>query len=196
VHIKGKGLLAGSVVLSVPLEDHGASLAAATRLYRIHDETRHTSPVAHELENEPRITCPHRPWGGLYLFRYRLGGPRRVVGFAGNLRCGKLLGKEDGVSDLCGEKLRLRSVGSVMESSRLNAPRIVDSVMLAPPSRKVCAMFYSCRSNLETDLAVRMDNKLTRIPTTRTAGGLGIGGATIFQITSRCWRVLPAKVRR
>src|SRR6266850_821352 len=114
VHIQGKGLLATEGVVSLPLVEHGASIAAATSHFYEFIEQAGTLPrLLHELETNHEYSVLLTTGGGLY--RYRLGDRVRVVGFAGNTPLLEFLGKEDGVSDLCGEKLSPAFVGSVLE---------------------------------------------------------------------------------
>jgi hypothetical protein len=113
VLIQGKGLLATEGVVSVPLVEHGSCVAAATSHFFEFMEHLGSPPrLLHELEENHEYAVLLTTGGGLY--RYRLGDRVRVVGFASNTPLLEFLGKEDGISDLCGEKLSPAFVGSIL----------------------------------------------------------------------------------
>jgi len=185
VHIQGKGLLATEGVVSLPLADHGASIAAATSHFYEFIEQPGTLPrLLHELETNREYSILLTTGGGFY--RYRLGDRVRVVGFAGNTPLLEFLGKEDGVSDLCGEKLSPAFVGSVLEELSVERAYLSDFVMLAPSQRESLRyVLFLQGATSETDLAVRLDNKLTQNPHYAYCRRLGqLAAPRIFQITS------------
>ena len=185
VHIQGKGLLATEGVVSLPLADHGASIAATTSHFYEFIEQPGTLPrLLHELETNREYSVLLTTGGGFY--RYRLGDRVRVVGFAGNTPLLEFLGKEDGVSDLCGEKLSPAFVGSVLEELSVERAYLSDFVMLAPSQRESLRyVLFLQGATSETDLAVRLDNKLTQNPHYAYCRRLGqLAAPRIFQITS------------
>ena len=185
VHIQGKGLLATEGVVSLPLADHGASIAAATsHFYEFIEQPGALPRLLHELESNREYSILLTTGGGFY--RYRLGDRVRVVGFAGNTPLLEFLGKEDGVSDLCGEKLSPAFVGSVLEELSVERAYLSDFVMLAPSQQESLRyVLFLQGATSETDLAVRLDNKLTQNPHYAYCRRLGqLAAPRIFQITS------------
>jgi hypothetical protein len=122
--------------------------------------------------------------GGFY--RYRLGDRVRVTGFAGNTPLLEFLGKEDGVSDLCGEKLSPAFVGSVLEELSVERAYSSDFAMLAPSQQESAHYVLFLQGDAsQTDLAARLDQKLTQNPQYAYCRRLGqLAAPRIFQITS------------
>jgi hypothetical protein len=185
VHIQGKGLLATEGVVSLPLTEHGACMAAATSHFYEFIEQPGTPPrLLHELEANHEYSVLLTTGGGFY--RYRLGDRVRVVGFAKSTPLLEFLGKEDGVSDLCGEKLSPAFVGSVLEELSVERAYRSDFAMLAPSQQEGprYVLFLQGVAS-QTDLAVRLDKKLTQNPHYAYCRRLGqLAAPRIFQITS------------
>jgi hypothetical protein len=122
--------------------------------------------------------------GGLY--RYRLGDRVRVTGFAQNTPLLEFLGKEDGVSDLCGEKLSPAFVGCVLEELAGERAYLSDFAMLAPSHQESLRyVLFLQGAASETDLAIRLDKKLTQNPHYAYCRRLGqLASPRVFQITS------------
>lgn len=185
VHIHGKGLLATEGVVSLPLVEHGTSIAAATSHFYEFIEQPGTLPrLLHELETNHEYSVLLTTGGGLY--RYRLGDRVRVVGFARNTPLLEFLGKEDGVSDLCGEKLSPAFVGSVLAELSSERAYLSDFAMLAPSQQESLRyVLFLQGAAPQTDLAVRLDKKLTQNPHYAYCRRLGqLAAPRIFQITS------------
>jgi hypothetical protein len=184
VDIQGKGLLATEGVVSLPLVEHGACITAATSHFYEFMEQPGTLPrLLHELETNHEYSVLLTTGGGLY--RYSLGDRVRVVGFAGSTPLLEFLGKEDGVSDLCGEKLSPAFVGSVLEELAVERAYMSDFAMLAPSQQESLGyVLFLEGATSETDLAVRLDEKLARNPHYAYCRRLGqLTAPRIFQIT-------------
>jgi hypothetical protein len=184
VHIQGKGLLATEGVVSLPLVEHGAIAAATSHFYEFIEQPGTLPRLLHELETNHEYSVLLTTGGGLY--RYRLGDRVRVVGFAGNTPLLEFLGKDDGVSDLCGEKLSPAFVGSVLEELSVERAYLSDFAMLAPSQQESLRyVLFLQGATSETDLAVRLDKKLTQNPHYAYCRRLGqLAAPRIFRITS------------
>lgn len=185
VHIQGKGLLATEGVVSVPLVEHGACMAAATsHFYEFIEQPGATPRLLHELEANHEYSVLLTTGGGFY--RYRLGDRVRVMGFAGSTPLLEFLGKEDGISDLCGEKLSPAFAGSVLEELSVERAYSSDFAMLAPSQRESTRYVLFLQGGAShADLAAQLDKKLTRNPHYAYCRRLGqLAEPRIFQITS------------
>ncbi len=116
VAFQGKGLLATEGAVTIPLGGAPAPVLAVT------------SAFFEFREGEEGETPVHPPWdleeGACYrvvmttpggLYRYELNDIVQVAGRWGQVPCLRFLGKEDAISDLCGEKLHARHVGRLLE---------------------------------------------------------------------------------
>ena len=185
VLIQGKGLLATEGVVSVPLVKHGACMAAATsHFYEFIEQPGATPRLLHELEANHEYSVLLTTGGGFY--RYRLGDRVRVTGFAGNTALLEFLGKEDGVSDLCGEKLSPAFVTSVLEELSVERAYSSDFAMLAPCRQDTLRyVLFLQGAASQADLVAQLDKKLTQNPHYAYCRRLGqLGAPRIFQITS------------
>jgi hypothetical protein len=184
VLIQGKGLLATEGVVSLPLSEHGACVAAATsHFYEFIEQSRAAPRLLHELEANREYSVLLTTGGGLY--RYRLGDRVRVTGFAENTPLLEFLGKEDGVSDLCGEKLSPAFVGCVLEELVGERAYLSDFAMLAPSQQESLRyVLFLQGAASETDLAIRLDKKLTQNPHYAYCRQLGqLAAPRVFKIT-------------
>jgi GH3 auxin-responsive promoter len=115
VEIQPKGLLATEGVVSIPLIGHpGAALAVTSHFLEFVD-AKHpgsTPLLADELATGENYSVLITTGGGLY--RYRLGDQIRVVGRVHETPLIEFIGKEDLVSDLCGEKLHETYVRGIL----------------------------------------------------------------------------------
>ncbi|MCI0651655.1 MAG: GH3 auxin-responsive promoter family protein [Planctomycetes bacterium] len=119
--IQGKGLLATEGVVSIPLAGAGAAgcaLAVTSHFFEFLEPDGNDSGggarprLAHELETGKEYSVLLTTGGGLW--RYRLGDRVRVTGFIRRTPLLEFLGRDDGVSDLCGEKLHAAFAGRVL----------------------------------------------------------------------------------
>lgn len=103
VEIQPKGLIATEGFVTLPLwSKSGAALALRTHFFEFLD--RHGVPrLAQEIEHGSDYSVVLTTAGGLY--RYRLHDRVRVTGFENECPLLRFLGKEDHVSDWCGEKI-------------------------------------------------------------------------------------------
>jgi len=116
VVLQPKGLLATEGVVSFPLtEERESVLSINSHFFEFleireidkHDDAQHTV-LAHELQLGKSYSVIITTGGGLY--RYRLNDIIEVVGFKEKCPLVRFLGKEDKISDICGEKLNERHV--------------------------------------------------------------------------------------
>ena len=128
VRIQPKGLIATEAFVSLPFAGRHP-LAICSHFFEFIDERHHARP-AWELAEGESYGVVVTTGGGLY--RYQLRDRITVEGFVGTTPSVRFLGKEDSVSDLCGEKLSEEWVARVL--SRLLpvlAPRMTFA-LLAP----------------------------------------------------------------
>lgn len=136
--IQPKGLLATEAFISLPMngqtidDDGGCGLAVNSHFLEFIDMERPTACpcLADELSPGKRYSVVVTTGGGLY--RYQLRDMVDVVGFQRGLARVRFVGREDGVSDRCGEKLNpvhVEQVLSTLASGHAIAP---DFLMLAP----------------------------------------------------------------
>ncbi|CAN5370651.1 GH3 auxin-responsive promoter family protein [soil metagenome] len=131
VTLQPKGLLATEGVVTIPLAEFGGNvLAANAHFYEFAPVAGGPPRLAHELESGAEYTVLLTTGGGLY--RYRLGDRVRVSGFAKRAPMLEFLGREGGVSDLCGEKLNPAFVQDALDSLRPSTLPADAFAMLAP----------------------------------------------------------------
>jgi len=103
--------------------------------------------------------------GGLY--RYRLHDLVRVDGFVSRTPSIRFVGKEDRISDLCGEKLSEGFVASVLSGAFGGDDRMPEFAMLAPERSERGAgyvLFVDARSSLPAGLAQSVERELCTNP--------------------------------
>ncbi len=119
VKIQGKGLLATEGIVSFPIVGaEGALLSINSHFYEFIEYDSGEQPVpriklAHELAEGKIYSVVLTTGGGLY--RYRLHDLVKVVGFTGGCPRLVFVGKEDRISDCCGEKLNELHVRELLE---------------------------------------------------------------------------------
>jgi hypothetical protein len=135
VPIQPKGLLATEGFVSFPASGGaGAALSLRSHFFEFMEaegraRDRRTR-LAHELAEGVTYSVVMTTAGGLY--RYRLHDLVRVTGFIKECPVLQFLGREDGVTDLCGEKLNESHVRKVV-CERLAASRLRPSFFLLAP---------------------------------------------------------------
>ncbi|MGH7846162.1 MAG: GH3 auxin-responsive promoter family protein [Candidatus Binatia bacterium] len=133
VEIQAKGLLATEGVISIPLFGHkGGALALTSHFFEfIPANSPCALPLlADELEAGRTYKVLLTTGGGLY--RYLLGDLIQVVGKIHHTPLIEFIGKEDFISDLCGEKLHAARVETILADAFREfqlAPRFA---MMAP----------------------------------------------------------------
>jgi hypothetical protein len=114
VVVQGKGLMATEGVVSIPWGPDGRFVCAV----RSHFVEFLAPGSTHakrcwEVETGNTYAVVITTAGGLW--RYRLGDLVRVTGRCGRAPCLEFVGREGGVSDLCGEKLTLADVEAALD---------------------------------------------------------------------------------
>jgi GH3 auxin-responsive promoter len=134
VRIQPKGLIATEAVVSIPFED-GFPVAIRSHFFEFIDD-RGAARTVSELEKASTYSVVVTTGGGLY--RYQLRDRIRVEDFIHSTPSIRFVGKEDSVSDMCGEKLSEGLVADVL--SRLlpaHAPAACFALMAPDISRGV-----------------------------------------------------------
>lgn len=135
VKLQAKGLLATEGVMTIPLESVGGCVPCLHSHF--YEFVRADAPSG-ETET---LLCDELEAGGEYsilmttgggLWRYRIGDRVRCVHLVGNTPILEFMGKEDGVSDLKGEKLNPHFVGRALDALRLKYNLGTTFLMLAP----------------------------------------------------------------
>ena len=161
IAIQGKGLLATEGVVSIPIETYRGCVAAITSHFLEFVDNSGNCRLVWELEEGKTYSVLLSTGGGLW--RYRLGDQVRVTGFAKRTPILEFLGKEDCVSDVCGEKLNAVFVTNVLAD--FGSCRSASFAMLAPSEGETphYTLFLET-ALLEPDLARRVDEKLQANP--------------------------------
>lgn len=147
VQIQGKGLLATEGVVTIPwVEASGCIPALTSHFYEFLPTDGGTPRLSHELEKGAEYSLLMTTGGGLY--RYRLGDRVRVSAFHGSVPMLEFIGRDDGVSDLRGEKLSPAFVQSCLNEAIANASVQASFAMLAPqPSASRYILYIECPSS-------------------------------------------------
>jgi hypothetical protein len=113
--LQGKGLLATEGVVTVPLVDLPAPLLALNSGFFEFRCDDGSVLLAHELDVGLEAEVVMTTWGG--LLRYASADRVRVDGHLGHAPLLTFLGRQGGVSDMCGEKLSETFVVGVLAST-------------------------------------------------------------------------------
>lgn len=162
VSIQGKGLLATEGVVSIPIEQCQAPVAAVTSHFlEFLDEDSEECPLVWELEEGREYSVVLSTGGGFW--RYRLGDRVRVAGFAERTPLLEFVGKEDCVSDLRGEKLNACFVANTL--GEFESCRAASFAMLAPSEAGTphYTLFLESTQS-QPDLRAQLDQKLQANP--------------------------------
>ncbi|MGE0363093.1 MAG: GH3 auxin-responsive promoter family protein [Vicinamibacterales bacterium] len=127
VELQRKGLMATEGVVTVPFAGR-RPLAVRSHFFEFLADDGAVR-LAHELDAGAEYSVVVTTGGGLY--RYRLGDRVRVDGTVGATPSLTFVGRDDRVSDRCGEKLSDSFVAAVLETLFAGAPRPAFA-MLAP----------------------------------------------------------------
>jgi hypothetical protein len=170
VRVQPKGLLATEAFVSLPF---GGAYPLAVRSHFFEFlESGSRALTADEVEAGGEYSLAVTTGGGLY--RYRLGDRVRVNGFAGRTPTLEFLGKEDGVSDLRGEKLSEGFVAGVLAQTLSGAG--VRFAMLAPELRgdpPGYTLFLECAAAPPAGLRAALETGLRANPHYRYCVELG-----------------------
>ena len=153
VPLQAKGLLATEGVVSVPFGAH-RPIAVLSHFFEFIDANGGFH-LADDLSEGAEYSVVLTTGGGLY--RYRLGDRVRVDGFLHGTPSISFVGRDDRVSDWCGEKLSesfvARVLDSVFESSR---PRFA----LLAPERTASGVAYTLFAEAPPDAGAAMGARL------------------------------------
>lgn len=172
VAFQRKGLIATEAIVSVPYGDRHP-LAITSHLFEFARADGSVLP-AWELEQGGDYSVMVTTGGGLY--RYRLRDRVLVDGFLGRTPCIRFLGKEDRVSDQCGEKLEEAFVAAAVDRTFAACGVRADFAMLAPETRAPgvrYVLFLAPRGPVPAGLAVELESALGRNPQYAYAVRLG-----------------------
>lgn len=171
VEIQGKGLLATEGLVSIPLCDGGDPVAALmSSVLEFEDEAGRSFAVDEVTEGTEYQVLLTTAAG---LLRYRLGDRVRVTGWWHGAPRLRLLGREAGHSDLCGEKLSEAFVMRCWAAlARPLASRLVPHIHPAPHYRLMLDAQDHDTASAER-LADEMDTALRANPQYAYARDLG-----------------------
>ncbi len=162
VTVQPKGLMATEGVLSIPFAGRRPVAVTSHFLELLDDQDR--CHGVEEVEPGGEYTLALTTGGGLY--RYRLGDRVRVTGFLERAPCLELLGRDDLVSDLAGEKLSEAFVARALaDIFGAFAPQVAFAQLAAeqgaPPRYR---LLLECRADPPAELAQRLDRALCANP--------------------------------
>lgn len=177
VKLQAKGLLATEGVMTIPLESAGGCVPC------LNSHFYEFLPASSANENHAPLLCDELEEGGEYsivmttgggFWRYRIGDRVRCVRFTGRTPLLEFVGKEDGVSDLKGEKLNPYFVGRALDALRLKHDLGAAFLMLAPADDGSSYILISeTLSASSTILASEVDDLLQKNPHYRYCRELG-----------------------
>jgi GH3 auxin-responsive promoter len=159
--VQPKGLLASEGVVTIPFEGRHP-VAIRSHFFEFLDADGAVRLV-HELRRGHDYTVLFTTGGGLY--RYRLGDRVRVDDVVYHTPSLRFVGRDDRVSDLCGEKLSDGFVSGVLERLFAGAPPRF--ALLAPhwtETRFAYALFVSSDATVSPNLALRLEHALRANP--------------------------------
>ncbi len=171
VAIQPKGLLATEGVVTLPFGGL-TPIAVRSHFFEFLEEGR--TCLTHELVPGRIYSVVLTTGGG--LFRYRLEDRVEVNGVVGRTPSLRFLGKEDHVSDLCGEKLNETFVADVLARAWTAAgiaPRfafLAPDVVSTPPSY---VLYLETTGSVPAALAILVDDLLAANPHYQYCRALG-----------------------
>lgn len=185
VRFQRKGLIATEGIVTLPYHDRHP-LAITSHLYEFEEAGGRVRP-AWELEDGGSYSVLLTTGGGLR--RYRLGDRVRVDGFVQRTPCLRFLGKEDRVSDRCGEKLDEAFVAHALERVLARCVVHADFAMLAPETvetRSQYVLFLSAQEEPPTALGELLEQALRANPQYAWAVSLGqLAPVTVERVDPR-----------
>ncbi|HET9300349.1 MAG TPA: GH3 auxin-responsive promoter family protein, partial [Candidatus Polarisedimenticolaceae bacterium] len=159
IEIQPKGLLATEGIVTLPFTGH-MPLAVRSHFFEFLDH-RGAVRRAWELEEGQSYSVVVTTGGGLY--RYRLHDCVTVAGFLRETPCLRFLGKDDRVSDRCGEKLAEGFVAAVLERV-LGRRGIPAAFAMLAPKEPGYALFLETAAPVPADLGDEIDTALRENP--------------------------------
>lgn len=191
VEVQPKGLVATEAFVTLPLAE-GRPLSLRSHFFEFLDEKDHPH-LAHELRAGAEYSVVVTTGGGFY--RYRMRDRVRVDGFLSATPCLRFLGKEDSVSDRCGEKIADTHVAEVLSRVLATNSSPPAFAMLAPDERadglgytlyleKAVSADPSTFAGFRPDLASRLEQELRRNPHYAYCVDLGqLRPARVFRVS-------------
>jgi hypothetical protein len=182
VAVQGKGLLATEGVVSIPLERCGGCVPAYTSHFLEFLEEDGSAPkLVQELEAGREYSVIITTGGGFW--RYWLGDRVRVAALADAVPVLEFVGKEDGVSDLCGEKFSPAFVGKALRQLRETGLLSGGFSMLAPASQGRHYMLFTDGATADAEI---LDDLLRENPHYNYCRRVGqLGPIEVFKIAGR-----------
>lgn len=136
VKIQGKGLLSTECFATLPFNNEkGSIISANSHFFEFQEIDSNNQPttkllLAHELKLEKRYSIIVTTGGGFY--RYKLKDIVKVVGIEDNCPSFEFVGRENSVSDICGEKLNEYYVSQAI-SNLIKSYKIKQSFCMVAP---------------------------------------------------------------
>ena len=181
VEFQAKGLLATEAFVTLPFAG-GRPVATLSHFFEFLDG-RDRARLLHELAEGEEYSVAITTGGGLY--RYRLHDRVRVCGFVERTPSLHFIGKEDRLSDRCGEKLDDGFVAHVLDEC-LDGDPGPDFAMLAPDERDAgtgYTLYVQAKRPDVANLASTIDEALSANPHYRYCRHLGqLGPVRVFAI--------------
>ncbi|MCC6151131.1 MAG: GH3 auxin-responsive promoter family protein [Planctomycetes bacterium] len=179
-NIQPKGLIATEGFVSLPFGDQ-RPVAACSHYFEFINEQGQARGL-HELDAAQEYSVVLSTGGGLY--RYALRDQVRVTGFLGRTPTIEFVGKQDGTSDLFGEKLSQGFVASVL--ARLVARNRIeaDFCMLSPEQQERPAKYvlFINAPITPAEMSIELEGLLQENPHYRYCVELGqLGRAKVVQ---------------
>jgi len=195
VRIQPKGLIATEAFVSLPFQRHHP-LAVRSHFFEFIDDDG-TAKFLWELEESSCYSVVVTTGGGLY--RYRLRDRIRVTGFLEQTPSIRFIGKEDGISDLYGEKLSDSFVAEILARLLPEFAPETRFSLLAPEHQRQAAryvLFVDSSANRPAEFAERLQRELCGNPHYAYCARLGqLLPATIAPIERGSDRLYLAKLQ-
>lgn len=170
VAFQRKGLLATEGVVTIPRASGGSVAAVLSHFLEFLDD-RGNPRLVHEIEQGAEYAVVITTSGGLW--RYRLGDRVRMTGYLDRTPLLELVGKEDGVCDLRGEKLNPAFVSGVMRDLRLHSLLPMGFAMLVPSRTPTAGYLLLVERSASPALVDALDANLRANPHYAYARDLG-----------------------
>lgn len=182
VAVEPKGLMATEAFVSLPFGGR-RPLAVTSHFFEFLDDAGRPH-LADELVAGGEYAVVVTTGGG--LARYRLGDRVRVEGYLDATPCLRFLGKEDQVSDRCGEKLADGHVAAVLERLLGGSGVEADFALLAPDEtggRPGYTLYLQARCPPPPGLAAGLERELAANPHYHACVRLGqLAPARVFRV--------------
>lgn len=190
--IQPKGLIATEAFATIPFGGRNV-LALRSHFFEFESESGKLF-LAHELSKGETYSLIVTTGGGLY--RYRLKDLVEVVGYADAAPTLRFVGKEEDVSDFCGEKLSSGFVASVLKDI-LSELEIRFSMLAMDGNSRSYVLFVDAREEIPNDLGLRLEEELKQNPHYRYCVDLGqLNPARVFLVKGNAYGFYSEECRR